>query len=76
MSLRVALLASEATPLSKTGGLADVAGALAECLHAAGHDARLFTPGYASIDRSRFAPRPVAGLQDIPLKVGPHHYVF
>jgi starch synthase len=76
MSLRVALLASEAAPLSKTGGLADVAGALAECLHAAGHDARLFTPGYASIDRARFAPKPVAGLQDIPLQVGPHHYVF
>ncbi|MHB1871017.1 MAG: glycogen synthase [Steroidobacteraceae bacterium] len=76
MSLRVALLASEATPLSKTGGLADVAGALAECVHAAGHDARLFTPGYAAIDRSRFAPQPVAGLQDLPLQIGPHRYVF
>ena len=76
MSLRVALLASEVTPLSKTGGLADVAGALGECLRAAGHDARLFTPGYATIDRSRFAPRRVAGLQDIPLQVGPHRYRF
>ncbi len=76
MSLGVALLASEATPLSKTGGLADVAGALAECLHAAGHDARLFTPGYATIDRERFAPRPLEDLQDIPLQLGAHRYVF
>ena len=76
MSLAIALLASEATPLSKTGGLADVAGALAQCLHAAGHDARLFTPGYATIDRDRFAPRPLAALQNIPLAVGAHQYVF
>ena len=76
MSLGVALLASEATPLSKTGGLADVVGALAECLHAAGHDARLFTPGYASIDRGRFAAQRLPALQDIPLEVGPHRYVF
>ena len=76
MSLAIALLASEATPLSKTGGLADVAGALTECLHAAGHDARLFTPGYASIDRTRFPARPLPALQNVPLAVGPHQYVF
>jgi starch synthase len=76
VSLRVAILASEATPLCKTGGLADVAGALAECLHADGHDARLFIPGYAGIDRSRFAPQPVEGLQDVALEIGAHRYVF
>ncbi len=76
MSLGVALLASEATPLSKTGGLADVAGALAECLHAAGHDARLFTPGYTTIERARFGFQPLAALQKVPLEVGAHHYVF
>lgn len=76
MRLGVALLASEATPLSKTGGLADVAGALAECLHAAGHDVRLITPGYAAIDRPRFAPQPLAGLRNVDLQLGPHHYTF
>jgi starch synthase len=76
MSLRVCLLSSEAAPLSKTGGLADVAGALAKYLVAAGHDARLFTPLYASIDRSRFPMEPLDGLQHVPLQVGPHHYVF
>ncbi len=76
MTPSVALLASEAVPLSKTGGLADVSGALTRCLHAAGHDARLFTPLYGAIDRWRFAPHPVEGLQQIPLQVGPHHYTF
>ncbi len=76
MSLRVAILASEATPLCKTGGLADVAGALAECLRLGDHDVRLFIPGYASIDRSKYAPQPVEGLQNVSLEVGAHRYVF
>jgi starch synthase len=76
MSLSVCLLSAEVAPLSKTGGLADVAGALAKDLVTAGHDVRLFTPLYASIDRSKFPVRPVVGLQQIPLQIGPHHYVF
>ncbi len=75
-TLAICLLASEAEPLSKTGGLADVAGALTRYLHRAGHDARLFTPGYASIDRAAFAAQPLAGLQELPLDLGSNHYVF
>jgi starch synthase len=74
--LAICLLASEVEPLSKTGGLADVAGALGKYLHAAGHDVRLFTPGYAFIDRAAFGAEAVAGLTQIPLAVGPHNYVF
>ena len=76
MTLSVCMLASEVAPLSKTGGLADVAGALAKYLTGAGHDVRLFTPLYASIDRAKFPLRPVEGLQQVPLQVGPHHYVY
>jgi starch synthase len=76
MSLTVCLLSAEVAPFSKTGGLADVTGALAKYLAGAGHDVRLFTPLYRSIDRSRFPLRPLAGLQQVPLQVGPHHYVF
>jgi starch synthase len=76
MSLSVCLLSAEVAPLSKTGGLADVAGALAKYLAAAGHEVRLFTPLYASIDRSRFPMQAVDGLQHVPLQIGPHHYVF
>jgi len=76
MNLSVCLLSAEVAPLSKTGGLADVAAALAKYLAAAGHDVRLFTPLYASIDRARSPMRPVAGLQQVPLQIGPHHYVY
>ena len=36
--LRVAILSSEAVPFAKTGGLADVSGALTKALHAEGVD--------------------------------------
>ena len=74
--LAICLLASEVEPLSKTGGLADVSGALTKYLHGAGHDVRLFTPCYASIDRAAYSAQPVEGLQQVPLAVGPNHYVF
>jgi starch synthase len=74
--LRIAVLASEVEPLSKTGGLADVAGALSKYLHESGHDVRLFTPCYASIDRTAFAVQPLEGLARVPLEVGAHDFVF
>jgi starch synthase len=70
------MLASEVAPLSKTGGLADVAGALTKVLSAAGHDVRLFTPAYASIDRAACAARPVPQLQKLRLSVGAQSFVF
>src|SRR5947209_4820775 len=76
MSLTVCLLASEAAPLSKTGGLADVSAALTKYLHAAGHDVRLFTPLYSSINRSKFPIQPVEGLQNMDVGVGLHSYVM
>ena len=45
-SLRIVLAASEAVPFSKTGGLADVAGALAKSLDQLGHDVTLILPDY------------------------------
>lgn len=44
--MRIAVLSSEAVPYSKTGGLADVAGALPKALRQIGHDAFLITPCY------------------------------
>src|ERR1700756_2659192 len=76
MKLTVCLLASEAAPLSKTGGLADVSAALTKYLHSAGHDVRLFTPLYSSIDRARFPMHPVEGLQNFDVEVGLHRYVI
>src|SRR3954451_23068285 len=74
MTLTDCLLASEAAPLSKTGGLAYVSSALMKYLHSAGHDVRLFTPLYSSINRGKFPVQPVEGLQNMDIGVGPHSY--
>ena len=50
--MRIAILSSEAVPFAKTGGLADVSGALAKALHAEGADPFLIIPLYDQIDRS------------------------
>ena len=76
MKLTVCLLASEAAPLSKTGGLADVSAALTKYLHSVGHDVRLFTPLYKSIDRVKLGAQPLEGLQSFEVAVGPHQYLF
>src|SRR6266550_1073737 len=49
--MRVALLSSEVVPFAKTGGLADVAGALPKALGKQGIDARVILPLYQQIDR-------------------------
>jgi starch synthase len=49
--MRVAILTSEAVPFAKTGGLADVSGALPKALREHDVDARLFLPLYDQIDR-------------------------
>lgn len=43
------MVASEATPLAKTGGLADVVGALSATLRSRGNDVAVFMPRYAHI---------------------------
>jgi len=60
MALRVLFCTSEAVPFAKTGGLADVAGALPPALAKLGHDIRIALPKYAAIDSS-LASAPIAG---------------
>jgi starch synthase len=72
--MRVCLIAAEAVPLAKTGGLADVAGALTKYLHAAGHDVRLFVPLYSRIDRKTLDLRPVEVMQGTAIELGSHRY--
>jgi starch synthase len=74
--LKVCFVASEIAPLAKTGGLADVAGALAKFLHGDGHDIRVFVPLYRQIDRRQIQMSPVQVLQDIPVQLGPHSLRF
>ena len=73
--LKVCLVAAEATPLAKTGGLGDVTTALVRYLGARGVDVRLFLPFYGTIDRGAgFVP--VEFLQDIPVDLGAHRATF
>jgi starch synthase len=56
--LKIAFLGSEAVPFVKSGGLADVVGALPKYLSARGHDVIVVLPKYASIDASRWTIEP------------------
>jgi starch synthase len=52
--MRILHVASEVAPYSKTGGLADVLGALPKALAALGHEVTVVTPRYRSVDPERF----------------------
>jgi starch synthase len=54
--MRIAFVSSEVVPFSKTGGLADVSGALPKFLSALGHEVIVFTPLYKQV-REKFRPR-------------------
>lgn len=63
--MRIAILSSEAVPFAKTGGLADVAGALPKALVAQGVDAQLIVPLHQQIDRSLLSD---AVVKDVPVE--------
>ncbi len=52
--LKVLMLSAEIWPFAKTGGLADVVGALPIALRALGHDVRVVMPRYGRIDPAQF----------------------
>ena len=60
--LHCALVTTEIVPFSKVGGLADVMGALPDELAKLGCSVSVFTPLYASIDRTSFGIKPEPGL--------------
>jgi starch synthase len=61
--VRIALVASEVAPFSKTGGLADVTGSLPEALAQAGHELMVFSPAYRGVKTDK-------ALAEFPVKVG------
>ena len=74
--LKLCILSSEIVPYAKTGGLADVAGALLQELKLLGHDVRAFMPLYASVRRAHPELRAVLGLHNVGIAIGNTQYSF
>ena len=55
--LKIMMITSECVPYAKTGGLADVVGALPIALKALGHDVIVVMPRYGLIDGAKFGLR-------------------
>lgn len=66
--MKILIVSSEVEPFSKTGGLADVAGALPKELKEAGHDIRVVTPKYQMTDKGNFKSVKIG--EDIEISVG------
>lgn len=66
--MRLAFVSSEAVPFAKTGGLADVAGALTKVLAKRGHDVALFLPRYSEVEREARRQKPL--WSGVPIQVG------
>ncbi len=67
MPLKVLFLSAEVVPFAKTGGLADVAGALPKAIHALGHDIRVAMPRYGRVSIEKFGLTPVTGPFPVPM---------
>ena len=59
--MKIAMCASEVVPFAKTGGLADVAGALPLALEEEGHEVIIVMPRYKSIQDSKFSIKRLKG---------------
>jgi starch synthase len=66
--LKVLFLAAEVVPFAKTGGLADVAGALPKAVQARGHDVRVAMPRYGRINAEQFQLQEVLPAFDVPIR--------
>jgi starch synthase len=58
--LKIVMISSECAPFAKTGGLADVVGALPTALKKEGHEAIVVMPLYSAVNREKFKLRPSA----------------
>lgn len=69
-SLKILVLAAEVVPFAKTGGMADVTGALPKALHDLGHDVRVMMPRYGRIRPERFHLQQVLPEFPVPFDEG------
>lgn len=64
--MNILMVASEATPLIKVGGLADVVGALPGALVAVGQDVRVLLPRYGALHEHGFVDQPTGVAAAVP----------
>src|SRR5271170_5551647 len=69
-ALTLCVLSSEILPYAKTGGLADVAGALVQNLRLLGHEVCAFMPLYSAVRTARPELESVPCVQQLPLTIG------
>ena len=65
--MKILFASPEAVPFAKTGGLADVAGALPKALAQTGHEVNLILPKYRGIDERRFPVSPAGMVLKVPI---------
>src|SRR5262245_4889036 len=65
--MRVAMIAAEAVPFAKAGGLADVVGALPIELERLGVDVCVVMPRHRSVNLERFGFEPFSGSGEAPV---------
>jgi starch synthase len=75
-ALKLCILSSEILPYAKTGGLADVAGALVRNLRLLGHEVCAFMPLYSAVRAAHPELQPVPAAQRIALTIGATEYRF
>lgn len=65
--MRILFVTSEAFPLIKTGGLADVSGSLPAALRALGEDVRILIPGYPAVLKKLVNLKPLCSIENLPI---------
>lgn len=72
--LNVLFISSEVEPFAKTGGLADVSGALPQVIRALDHEIRVMLPRYGCISERKARLHDMIRLQEITIPVGTRHF--
>ena len=74
--MRIVFVASEVVPFAKTGGLADVAGALPRALAARGHKVMVFFPRYRQVNAMKAGMKPAGKFVTVTVGRAKHRAAF
>jgi starch synthase len=72
--MKIAFISSEVYPFSKTGGLADVAGALPIELAKNSNEVNIFTPKYSLIDEEKYSISELGKFHGMPILINGTEY--